>query len=257
MRRTLSIIVPAFNEALNLPGAVNNAIESATAAGLEDWQVIIVDDGSTDETPTVAARLAQEITRVELRVHRHNLGFAAAYRTGLSEARMNYVTFVPGDNEVAAESLRSIFRAIGCADLVVPYHGTPWLRPWFRRLLTWVSVAEINLLFGWQMRYYQGPTVYPTELARALPVTCTGFFYVTEMLVQALVAGYSLIEIGLRHQERSYGRSKAVGLSKILDAEREILRLWWDLHVCRRTELLPPTQPMTADALPAVSVRKA
>ena len=59
-----------------------------------------------------------------------NLGFAAAYRSGLERASLPYFTFLPGDNEVAPESVQAIFDAIGRADLVVPYHGTPWRRAW-------------------------------------------------------------------------------------------------------------------------------
>jgi glycosyltransferase involved in cell wall biosynthesis len=232
--------VPAYNEASNLPGAVRDAIVAAGAVGLADWQVIVVDDGSTDDTLEVAEQLARECPRVQTVHHARNLGFAAAYRTGLAAAQMDYVTFVPGDNEVAAESLHAIFAAIGSADLVVPYHGTPWLRPWRRRLLTCVAVSEVNLLFGWGLNYYQGPTVYPTELARALPMTCNGFFFVTEMLVQALASGHTFVEIGLRHQERAYGCSKAVSLKKIMDAEREIVRLWWELRIRRRPALVTP-----------------
>ncbi len=250
--RTLSIIVPAFNEALNLAGAVHESIASAEAVGLDDWQIIVVDDGSTDDTAVVAERLARQIPCVETVRHERNLGFAAAYRTGLALARMEHVTFVPGDNEVAPDSLRDIFAAIGSAELVVPYHATPWLRSWGRRLLTWVSTHEVNLLFGWGMHYYQGPTVYPTDLARALPVSCSGFFYVTEMLVEALFAKYTCVEVGLRHQERSYGRSKAVGLTKILDAEREILQLWWDLRICRR----PALSDSSASTVSALAIRK-
>jgi glycosyltransferase involved in cell wall biosynthesis len=250
--RTLSIIVPAYNEALNLRGAVLDVVQAAEAVGLEAWQVIIVDDGSTDETYPVARQLAQESPGVEVIHHPRNRGFAAAYRSGLAAARMDYVTFIPGDNEVAVESVQAIFAAIGSADLVVPYHGTPWLRPWGRRLLTWVSVTEVNILFGWNQRYFQGPTVYPSDLARALPVGCSGFFFVTEMLVQALEAEYTWVEIGLQHQQRAYGRSKAVSLAKILDAEHQILRLWWDMRVRRRRTSLSSARATSADAVSAI-----
>jgi hypothetical protein len=152
---------------------------------------------------------------------------------------MAYFTFVPGDHEVTPESVRLIFGTVGKADLIVPYHGTPWKRTFFRRLLTYVCTNEINLLFGRRLKYYQGPVVYPTALARSLPITTHGFFFCTEMLLNALAMGYSFVEVPLTHQERTYGESKAVKVGNILNAEWTILRLWWHLRIKKGTAPRP------------------
>ncbi len=231
MKRTISVAMPAFNEASNLDGTVGDVI--AAASDFDDYEILIVNDGSTDSTAEVADRLARSTGRVSVIHHPRNLGFAAAYRSALSQARMIYFTFVPGDREVTAESVRNVLAAVGAADLVVPYHATPWRRQWYRRVLTRVCTMEINLLFGWHLRYYQGPVVYPTALARRLPRSCHGFFFATEMLVHALAGGHTWVEVGIAHQERTYGRSKAVGLANIGRAELTILRLWWEVRAGR------------------------
>jgi glycosyltransferase involved in cell wall biosynthesis len=236
--RTLSIVVPAYNESANVQATVATIMQAA--ATLEDVEILLVDDGSVDDTGRIADELANRVGPVTVIHHGVNRGFAAAYKTGLEHARMDYVTFLPGDNEVALESVANIFAAVGKADLVIPYHATPWKRAWYRRILTWVCVTEINLLFGWRQHYYQGPTVYPTRLARAIPTSTPKFFFITEMLVHALIGGYSWVEVGLTHQERSYGRSKAVAWSNIVDAERTILRLWWNVRI--RGQRLAPTR---------------
>jgi glycosyltransferase involved in cell wall biosynthesis len=227
--RSLSVVIPAYNEAENLEAAVATAL--AAAVELDEIEIVLVDDGSTDATPAIADRLAARRPEVRAVHHACNRGFAAAYRSGLQLARHEYFTFLPGDNEIAPESIHAIFAAIGGADLVVPYHATPWKRTWARRALTWIATTQVNVLFGWRARYYQGPTVYPTRLARVLPVRATKFFFITEMLVQALSAGCSYVEVGLTHQERTHGQSKAVALSNILEAEATILRLWWNIRV--------------------------
>ena len=231
-RRTISVIVPACNEARNLEAAVDTVIEAARS--FDDFEVLIVNDGSADETGEVADRLAAADSRIHVVHHESNQGFAAAYGSGLARARMQYVTFAPGDNEIASTSLAEIFDAVGKADLVVPYHGTPWKRAFYRRILTWTCVTQINAFFGWHLHYFQGPTVYPTALARVLPRTTRGFFFITEMLVYALAAGCTSVEVPLIHQERAYGRSKAVALANIVDAEKTILRLWWQIRLLGR-----------------------
>jgi hypothetical protein len=160
-----------------------------------------------------------------------NLGLAASYRLALAEAQMPYFTFVPGDREVSAVSISEILHAVGSADIVVPYHANAEARAWHRRLLTRASTGLINLLFSLRLRYYQGPCVYQTALARSLKTTTSGFFFLAEMLVQAVHRGHSYVEVGLIHQERAYGHSKAVSVRNILRALTTVVRLWWVLRV--------------------------
>jgi glycosyltransferase involved in cell wall biosynthesis len=242
--RTISVFIPAYNESLNVSGAVLDVIEACR--DFDDYEVLIVNDGSSDSTGEIIDQLAREHERVRAIHHPQNRGFGAAYGTALNEAHMEYFTFVPGDHEVAPESVIAIFGQVGKADIVVPYHGTPWKRPLLRRALTWISTTQVNLLFGWRLKYYQGPAVYPTPLARQLPRTVQGFYFATEMLVHALNAGYTYVEVGLRHQERSYGRSKAVAWSNAFNAQMTILRLWWEIRIKRRSNV-----PRAVDAEPA------
>jgi glycosyltransferase involved in cell wall biosynthesis len=229
--RTISVAIPAYNEAGNLERAV--AATAAAASGFDDFEILIVNDGSSDGTAEVSERLASADSHVRALHHPHNLGFATAYRTAMAQATLRYFTFVPGDAEIMPDSIREIFSAVGKADLVVPYHGTPWKRTRLRRILTWCSTAEINLLFGWHLRYYQGPTVYPTALARVLPQKAMGFFFASEMLVHALSMGCDFVEVGLAHEDRAYGRSKAVAWRNVVNAQATILRLWWEIRVRR------------------------
>jgi dolichol-phosphate mannosyltransferase len=234
--RAVTIFVPAFNEAANLEGAVDDAVQAATA--LADYEILIVDDGSTDGTGPLADALAARRPNVRVIHNPRNLGLARGYRLALEQARMPYFTFVPGDREIQVESIRGILDAVGSADVVVPYHANMQARRWYRRLLTRASTALMNVLFGLKLRYYQGPCVYPTGLARSLPTTTAGFFFLAEMLVQALRAGHSFVEVGLLHQERATGRSKALSVGNVLRALKTVIALWWRI---RRTPARVPS----------------
>jgi dolichol-phosphate mannosyltransferase len=249
LERTLSVVVPAYNERDNLEAAVRDTLHALRT--FDDYEVIIVDDGSRDGTAEVADRLAATLDKVSVVHHSPNQGFSASYQTGLKHARMAYFTFVPGDHEVALESVEGIFNAVGQADIVVPYHGTPWNRTWHRRVLTWICTTQVNLLFGHHLKYFQGPAVYPTALARALPITTGGFFFATEMLINALGMGYSWIEVPLTHHERTYGQSKAVKPSNIVNAQLTIVRLWWNVRV-RGQVVARPSLPLQDETLPTI-----
>lgn len=227
---SVSIVVPAFNEAGALAQTVHGICVEAQMAGLH-YEIAIVNDGSADETGAVADRVALERFNVRAIHHSTNLGLRAAYETGLAAARHEYVTWVPADGEMATESIADILRAVGTADLVIPYHGTPERRTWFRRLLTWVSTAELNWLLGYDLHYFQGTVVYPTALARRLPRTVPGFFCMAEMLAYALDEELTYTQVPLAFVERTYGVSKAVSWRSIWHAQMAVTRIWWRLRV--------------------------
>ena len=232
--RRVSVFLPAFNEVKNLEGAVVDIVWAADGV-LAEYEILVVNDGSTDGTRELADRLAHENPRVRALHQPRNIGIAAAYERALDEAKLDYFSFLAGDGEIARESVRNILAAVGRADIVAPYHQNPRARQLHRRLLTWGSTTLVNVLFGLKMRYYQGPCIYPVALARALPKTEGGFYFLTQMLIHALRAGYSAVEVGLTHVERTSGRSKAVSFKNILKALRAIARVWWAIYVKRDT----------------------
>jgi len=118
----VSVFVPAYNEAANLEAAIRDIVWAAERT-LADYEVIIVDDGSRDGTGEIADRLAEENDRIRAVHQPRNLGIARAYERALDEAKLEYVSFLPGDGEIARESIRDIFAAVGAADVVAPYHG--------------------------------------------------------------------------------------------------------------------------------------
>jgi glycosyltransferase involved in cell wall biosynthesis len=246
LRRSVTILAPAYNEARNIEGAVRDAIEAAS--GLDEFEIIVVDDGSTDGTAEVVDRLALQIPQLRVIHHERNLGIGAAYRTALDAARMEYFAWTAGDRELHRDSLRDILAAIGSATVVIPYHGIPEQRDMHRRVLTWISTTQLNLMFGLRLHYYQGPAVFPTWLARALPMTSTGFYFATERLVHALAAGHSSVQVPLCSQNRTYGHSKAVSLANVFRAEWVIWRLWWRVRV-RGKLAVPRVTPQATAAL--------
>lgn len=247
---SVSVMVAAFNEARALEGAVTDVL--AALLDFADYEVIIVDDGSTDGTAALADRLSAEHPAVRVVHHPVNRGIAAVYRTGLEAATKQYFTWVGGDREIAAESVHAILHAIGRADLVIPYHATPEARAWHRRLVTWLCTQQINVLFGWPLHYYQGPTVYPRELALTIPVQNQGFFFASEMLIRALSTGLTWVEVGLKHQERQHGTSNAVKLTHLLSAQMSVLGLWSTLRLGIGRPAARRTLPRASGA-PAIS----
>lgn len=232
--KDLSIIVLAYNEAGNLQGAIRD-IQSA-ALSLDDYEIIIVNDGSTDGTGAAADLIASRNPEVMALHHSENRGLRAGYETGLAEARFSRVIWMPADREITYASICRVFAAVGAAEIVSIYHGNPVAREWFRRVLTWVSTLEINLLCWHNKRYFQGTNIYSTDLARSLPRTESGFLFCAEMYLTALELGYEAVEIPITHQPRTYGQSSAVSWAKIWHAQWAVMKIWWRLKVRRNVQ---------------------
>jgi len=230
---SLSVVMTARDEEGNLKGAVDLVLKSIEGL-FNGYEILIVNDGSTDATGAVANQLSAAYPSVRVVHHRTGQGFAASYRHGVSLARMAYVGLVTGDNEMTPESVRTAFEAVGRADVVVPYQANQRDRPWMRRLLSRSFTGLVNALFGLRLRYFQGPCIYPTAWAQALPLTTTGFALLTDMLVRTLKTGHSYIEVPMYIRPRAYGRSSAVSFRNVATALWTVGVLFRDVYVARR-----------------------
>jgi glycosyltransferase involved in cell wall biosynthesis len=232
-RPGISVVVPARNEEGNLKATVQTVIEALTDV-TRDWEIIVVDDGSSDGTGVLADRLAAETPGVRVLHNAPALGFAGAYRRGAQAASKPFVALIPGDNEIQPMSVRAIFEAVGTADLVVPVTANQHDRPWLRRTLSRTFTGLVNAVFGFRLTYYQGPTVYPADLLQRLPTSTRGYVFLTEMLVRALCTGRRAVQVPMHIQQRQYGSSRAVSLYNIASALFTVAVLVWDVKLRRR-----------------------
>src|SRR5262249_13682700 len=108
VRPTLSIIVPAYNEAANILGTLDN-VSAASAAVDVEAEILVIDDGSQDETAALVTANAARFPRMRLLQNGRNLGFGATYRRGVVEAAGEYIVMVHGDNAWGALTLRDLF----------------------------------------------------------------------------------------------------------------------------------------------------
>lgn len=232
--RSICVLIPALNEVENIEATVE-AVGRALSQTTDDFEIIIVNDGSTDGTKEIADRLGAETPRIRVFHNERNKGIGHAYRTGYENARCEYFVYIPADNTWPYESCRQLFAHLGRADIVTSYAVNPEIRPLGRRIFSSLYTRCINLIFGRNMRYYNGLNIYPVSFLRSEPINTVGFGFQAEILLRALAAGLTHIEVGLPIGERAAGRSKATSLRNILDVVATVLRLAWYLRVRRRS----------------------
>jgi glycosyltransferase involved in cell wall biosynthesis len=225
----ISIIVPALNEAATLAAAVQRCRQAASRH-FADHEIIVIDDGSTDDTGRIADRLARTDARVQVVHHERPRNLGRAYKAGLARARFPYVLLFPGDDEGSDEQLDAVMTRAGSADVVVNYIANPEIRPWHRRVLSRVFVSLLNALFGLRLRYYNGTVLHRTDLVRGITIRTDSFAYQAEALIKLLKAGHSYVEVGTPIAPRGAGRTKAFRLVNTLAVGRAVLRLLADVR---------------------------
>jgi dolichol-phosphate mannosyltransferase len=209
---TISLIVPCLNEELNVPLLVERLL--AMQVDQKNWEVILVDDGSTDNTVEVAERLIKEHSWLRLVRHPQNLGLGAAMRTGFLNSHGSIVCSMDSDCTFAPESLPALIELVEQgADVAT---GSPWhpeseggtVNP-FRKLLSQGCSVLYRLILRSDLHSYTSLfRAYRREVLEQVDVRSNGFVAVAETLVYALRAGYTVKELPVRLDRRIYGVSK-------------------------------------------------
>jgi NAD(P)-dependent dehydrogenase (short-subunit alcohol dehydrogenase family) len=254
-QRSVSIFIPALNEDENLKPTVARLIEALTVT-VEDYEIIIIDDGSSDRTGAVADSLAAESSAIHVLHNSHNMGLGYCFTQGYREARKDFFVYIPGDNTWPYRSFVELFGNLGRADVVTSYAINPDVRPFARRVISRMYTRVLNLLFGRRLQYFNGLTIYPVDFLRRNPATTFGFGFQAEVLLKALNLGLSYIEVGLPIDERAAGRSKAVSLGNILSVLATLIRVFIDLRIMRHwqpdewsTNVRAPHGPISIEEL--------
>jgi len=232
---TITLIVPALNEEQLITETVRQIIDVVDGR-FHDYEILLINDGSTDRTAELMDDLARMHNHVRVIHNDKNIGLGASYHLGVSQARCEYVMLLCGDGGMPASSLPAIFARIGSADIVVPYcENLKQIKSPGRYLLSRAYTTLLNTLFGLRLRYYNGLQVHRVELVRSVRGTSEGFGFQGEILVKLLKAGKSFVEVPVQGAEKA-NRSSALRLKNVVSVSRTIGGLIHHTRVRRPSE---------------------
>lgn len=206
----LTIVVPCLNEDKNIADTLD-AILAAMAELPHSFEVLVIDDGSIDSTSEVVSRYAATHPEAPIRLHRkdRNQGLTRSYVDGAFLGRGKYYRLVCGDNVEPKETLISVLRNLGQADLIISYHPPELGKPAFRRLLSWCYTSLVNTLSGYHIHYYNGlPVTLRYNVMRWGPYSF-GFGFQAELITRLLDEGATIMEVLViaTHREKAGGNS--------------------------------------------------
>jgi glycosyltransferase involved in cell wall biosynthesis len=227
----LSYFFPAHNEEANLRGLVGEALATLPALA-DDFEVVIVDDGSRDATPRIADELAAADARVRAVHHPRNLGYGAALRTGFAASRFDLIAFTDGDRQFRVSDLGRLTArlAAGEPDVVVGYRirrADPLVRTLYARAYRLAN----RVFFGLRVSDADcACKLFRRDALRGINVESGGAFFSAELLIKLRASGRTVVEVGVPHYPRTAGSPTGAKPQVVLRAMRDFwalrLRLW-------------------------------
>jgi glycosyltransferase involved in cell wall biosynthesis len=229
MARSLSIVLPAFNEAGNIEESVRRCVAVASGLGLL-FEVIVVDDGSRDDTRQLVDAMVAADSRVRAIHHARNRGYGAALKTGLFAAQMDLVFFTDADLQFDVGELDTLLHRAERYDIVAGYRA---LRrdPMGRRFNGWAWSRLVDVLFHTGVRDVDCAfKLFDRRVFERVPVYSIGAFVNTEILVRARAEGFTLVEVPVTHLPRERGVATGANPKVIARALHELWLLRSELR---------------------------
>jgi len=228
IKLNVSIIVPALNEEKHIGNAVKSIIKELD--GRSDYEIIIFDDGSTDNTGSIADDLVLSYSQVRVVHHQTPQNLGSCFMEGVELAQGEYAVMWPGDDEIEAHTIKNIFDTLGSADIVTTHTINKVVRKPHRRFISATYTFLINLLFNLRLEYFNGLSLIKVDLIKKLPRISPGFAYMSEILVRLIKSGYSYKEIGMQIKPLKGRESKAFKLRNIRQVVSAISNLFVDVY---------------------------
>jgi glycosyltransferase involved in cell wall biosynthesis len=226
----LSIFFPFWNEQENIESVIKKAIPVAQKVA-DKWEIIMVDDGSSDNTLGIAQKLAKQDPRLIAVPHGKNRGYGAALKTGFAKAKYNLAVFNDGDGQFDLSEVTKFLDKIENADMVIGYRKRRLDNPFRHLLMNMLKIWDL-VLFGFKFKDIDcGFKLFKKEaLNKILPFQSEGAMITTEILAKAKKAHLKIAQVEVNHYPRIYGNQSGGNLRVILRAVKESLLLWRNLN---------------------------
>jgi glycosyltransferase involved in cell wall biosynthesis len=235
IERSIGIFFPAFNEAENIGPLLDEAVREL-AALTRDFEIVVVDDGSSDRTAEIVRSYAERHPQVRLVSHPTNLGYGHALRTGLATTRGDAIALVDGDRQFRIGDLRLLVDRLDEADVVAGYRIVR-ADPRSRLFIARVYKIVLRTLFGLPVRDPDcGFKLFSRKVVDAITpqLVSRSAFISPEIVIRSRLAGFKIVEVGVPHHPRVAGRPAGATPRVIARTLSEIVRLRRSLGRSRR-----------------------
>lgn len=226
MQTELTIIIPALNEEEVIEATLLDIIKVMTDNNMS-YEVIVVNDGSTDQTRSILDRLTKSYDSLKIIHKERSENIGRAYRDALQVSNSKFVTWVPADGEIPASLIYKMFINRNNKNIIISYPRNSYkVRPLSRLILSKTFQFFIRLLFLKRIRYFNCPTLLSLYHAKRLNLISNGFTINMETVLRAInEEGLKYIEVGFDLCPRGGGEAKAINIKNIVNVLKFVFML--------------------------------
>jgi len=228
MKRSISVILPAYNEEHNIERSIKMS-EEVLSSLFEDYEIIVVNDGSRDRTEEIVRRLSERKPFIRCLSHPENMGYGAALKTGLKSAGKELLFFTDSDLQFDVAELADLIGWIEQYDIVIGYRKRRMDHPG-RRILGWGWTMLVRMLFGLKVKDIDCAfKLFRKEVIDNISIDSIGAFVNSEILLRAKRKGYTIKEVPVTHYPRMNGKAKGARPRIIIKALHELSKMYREL----------------------------
>jgi len=212
----ISIIIPAYNEEMNLQNTLHN-LENAIIFFKIKYEIIIVDDCSTDKTSKVIEDISKNFKNIISIRNKENLGFGSSFKNGLAIAKGDWIMMLQGDNAWDSVNLKKIFTLYDEKSLLIQIN-TKMLseRGFFRWSISKLFTVLLNIPRIQKIQYYNGLQIHKKKYLDKIEIKESQYCFQAEILLKTLKYYDNFKYVDMQSQNRDYGVSKAFKIKNII-----------------------------------------
>ncbi len=222
--KSISVVIPAYNEEGNISAVIQKSLQTLEKLS-NDYEVVVVDDGSTDDTGKIIDNIAKTNKAVKVFHQGKNRGLGEALKTGYTSAQKDFVFYIPADGQISVEELPNFLKQADNADVVIGYHRKR-ADPFRRKLKSGVYHFLLRTLFGLNFRLTTSSKLYKKKVLDSIRFEANSAFLEPEILFKAKKKGYRFAEVPIEHHPRTAGKSKGDSPIETARTMYDLFRMW-------------------------------
>jgi glycosyltransferase involved in cell wall biosynthesis len=221
---SISVFFPCYNEQDNVGQTVEKALGVMEKLNA-DFEIIIVDDGSSDDTGRIADEMAGREGRIKVVHHTRNLGYGAALQSGFKSATKQLVFYTDGDGQFDINEMPPLLPLMEQYDIVSCYR-LDRRDSTIRKINGWCWTKLVCLMFGLNIRDIDCAfKLYKREIFDIIKMSSTGALIDAEILARAVRKGCRITQKGVHHYPRTAGQQSGASIRVVLRAFKELFKL--------------------------------
>lgn len=230
---SISVFFPAYNDEKTIPGLVNDAI-SVLKPITDDYEVIVIDDGSPDNVGRIADEMASRDSHIMVVHHEKNRGYGGALKSGFRAATKEYIAYTDGDAQYDVKELSKFLEYCQDYDVV---NGYKFKRgdALYRKVLGKAYHHLAKIMFGLRVRDADCDfRMFKRQVIENTPLYCDEGFICVEMMHKISKGNYKIKEIPVNHYPRKYGSSQFFNFRRVSKTLYNFTVGWWNLVVMKK-----------------------